>query len=329
MQGQTHQQTQFLFNASEVAEFEYCPLVWWYEQFDPIMEVDNEALFAAMVDIENEYGEEAPSLPDYQVIERLLVHRGATLTVQPRATGDEWNDYNAQTLKQEEIAEENTPRTPLLRWGVISGLLLIVALSLIATALFLHIQPVLLSNIALVVGLGLALFALAMLLLIINERHSQRQRFIEERHQDLGLPPGKLVYENVDDTGEAIISDQSPLAGKPDYIVELADGRMVPVEQNLTVHDETKVYPNHEVLVAAYCLILEDYSQAEPTHGIMRYADREFIVEYTPTLRKRVLRRLKEMQQCDETQAPQIKTQKAAKCRACVFQPVCEIGRDK
>ena len=77
---QRHQQqppAQRNFTASEVAEFEYCPLAWWYEQYEPATQEDDEELFARLVEMEQEHGPQAPALPDYQMIEQLLVRRGA------------------------------------------------------------------------------------------------------------------------------------------------------------------------------------------------------------------------------------------------------------
>ncbi len=71
------QSRQRLFTASEVAQFEYCPLVWWHEQFEPLAQADNEELFARMVELEYEHGAQAPALPEYQMIEQLLLRRGA------------------------------------------------------------------------------------------------------------------------------------------------------------------------------------------------------------------------------------------------------------
>jgi hypothetical protein len=65
------------FTASEVAEFEYCPLVWWHEQFEPQVEEDSEELFARLVELEEEHGAQAPSLPEYRFVEQLLLRRGA------------------------------------------------------------------------------------------------------------------------------------------------------------------------------------------------------------------------------------------------------------
>ncbi len=78
MQQRQHTQSkQRLFTASEVAEFEYCPLVWWHEQFEPLAQAGNEELFARLVELEHEHGAQAPALPEYKVVEQLLLRSGA------------------------------------------------------------------------------------------------------------------------------------------------------------------------------------------------------------------------------------------------------------
>lgn len=63
--------------AHEIASFEYCPLVWWHEQFEPWVHAENEELFARLVELEHEQGAAATALPEYRLIEQLLVRRGA------------------------------------------------------------------------------------------------------------------------------------------------------------------------------------------------------------------------------------------------------------
>jgi len=179
------------------------------------------------------------------------------------------------------------------------------------------------------VGLGLLLLALAIIILLRNERLYQRRRLIVERHRALGLPAGELVYEDADGQGALLFSDQYPLVGKPDYVVKLDDSRLVPVELKLSTQNATTPYSNHVMQLVAYCMILEDYSERPPTHGILRYADREFTIDYTPTLRKKVIRLLGEMERCDEQQAPPLQKQRPAKCRVCTFQAICPIGSGK
>ena len=185
------------------------------------------------------------------------------------------------------------------------------------------------SGLLLSIGLALLFIALTLGLLLLNERRYQRRRLITERQRALGLPEGELVYEDADGQGETLSSSTYPLIGKPDYVVKLPDGRPVPVELKLNVQNATVPYSNHTIQVGAYCLILEDYFEQPPTHGILRYADCEFTVEYTPALRKKVLKLLTEMERCNAQQPPPLAKQRAAKCRACVFQPICSVGRNK
>lgn len=65
------------FTASEVAEFEYCQLAWWHEHFEPLVHGENNELFARMVELEHDHSSQAPTLPEYRLIEGLLLRRGA------------------------------------------------------------------------------------------------------------------------------------------------------------------------------------------------------------------------------------------------------------
>jgi hypothetical protein len=78
-----------VFNATEVASYDYCPLVWWNEQYEPLVHTDNEELFATLVELENEHGNAAPTLPEYQVIEQILIRRGAFKSDEEDAELDE------------------------------------------------------------------------------------------------------------------------------------------------------------------------------------------------------------------------------------------------
>src|SRR5579883_3462353 len=127
-------------------------------------------------------------------------------------------------------------------------------------------------TIVLTLGLVLLILAVALGVLLWNERRFQRNRLLLERQRALGLTEGELVYEDADGQGEPLSSSAYPLAGKPDYVVKLPNGRPVPIELKPGVHDVTAPYSNHIIQLAAYCLILEDYFEQPPTHGILKYA---------------------------------------------------------
>ena len=130
----THNRKQRLFTASEVAEFEYCPLAWWHEQFEPLAQVDTEELFAHLVELEHEHGSEAPAVPEYQMVEQLLVRKGAF------DEGREQHQEHAEEVaeaEEERIVIENTvSNVRLLVW--IALVLLMIAVLFIVVALLLH-----------------------------------------------------------------------------------------------------------------------------------------------------------------------------------------------
>jgi hypothetical protein len=133
-QRQKPQSRQRLFTASEVAEFEYCPLVWWHEQFEPLAQAGNEELFAHLVELEYEHGVQAPALPEYKMVEQLLLRRGAF---------DEGHQQHLNHAEDvEEIQEEvrrGVKATGRMRViAVIAIVMLCLALALIVAAVLLR-----------------------------------------------------------------------------------------------------------------------------------------------------------------------------------------------
>jgi hypothetical protein len=131
---QSQTKRQRLFTASEVAEFEYCPLVWWHEQYEPLAQADAEDLFARLVELEQEHGAQAPSLPEYQMVEQLLLRKGAF------EEGQQQHLEHAEEV--EEVQEERitTARTAgnLRVLALIAITVLVLALLLIAAAILIR-----------------------------------------------------------------------------------------------------------------------------------------------------------------------------------------------
>ena len=117
---------QRIFTASEVAEFEYCPLVWWHEQFEPASHADTEELFARLVELEHDHNTQAPALPEYQMIEQLLVKRGAF------EVGRQQHAEHA-----EEVAEIEEERVSVPMVSTLTRPLLLAAAIIIAVAVVL------------------------------------------------------------------------------------------------------------------------------------------------------------------------------------------------
>jgi hypothetical protein len=128
------QSRQRLYTASEVAQFEYCPLEWWHEQFEPLAQAGNEELFARMVELEYEHGAQAPALPEYQTIEQLLLRRGAF-----EEGRQQHLDHADEVVEiQEEVRKgvKATGRARIL--AVLAIVLLCLSLALVFAAIFLR-----------------------------------------------------------------------------------------------------------------------------------------------------------------------------------------------
>lgn len=115
-------QSQRIFTASEVAEYEYCPLTWWYEQYESFVTADTEELFAHAVALEHAHGPQATNLPEYQVVEQILLRRGAF------EQGEQQHREHAQAVM--EIAEEDAVSTQLY-WTMRRVIIALVALALL------------------------------------------------------------------------------------------------------------------------------------------------------------------------------------------------------
>lgn len=64
---------QRIFSASDVAQFEYCPLVWWYEEMNELAQAEEKELLQHLEELKRNYGSSASADPEYQVLKRLLV----------------------------------------------------------------------------------------------------------------------------------------------------------------------------------------------------------------------------------------------------------------
>ena len=105
-----------------------------------------------------------------------------------------------------------------------------------------------------------------------------------------GVPEGALVYT---DSGawqrneKPLFSRAHQLSGKPDYLVRDGDA-MVPVEVKSSRAPDQPRY-GHVLQLAAYCLLVEESLGARVERGILKYADRQFVIDYTPALRAELL----------------------------------------
>ncbi len=173
-----------------------------------------------------------------------------------------------------------------------------------------------------------AVAVVALLVLLLNEYRARRRapRSAQKAERPgLRLPAGKIVYQDADGSGEPLLATSYPLSGKPDYVILSPEGVPIPVELKLTT-DAEEPQRNHVMQLAVYLVILEDLYDQPPTYGVLRYAHRDFTIPYTDSLKRKVARRLLEMEHCDDQHPPVLARQLPSKCRVCPFQPICPIG---
>lgn len=140
-------------------------------------------------------------------------------------------------------------------------------------------------------SLGFALLLLALALGLWLWSHN-----LEEK---AGLPEGKVIYSDSGDwsgNDDVLVAHDLRLSGKPDYLVQDANGRIVPVELKST-NAPSQPYESHILQLAAYCLLVEENYGVRPSYGIIQYKDRAFSVDYTPELEDDLLDLLADMRE--------------------------------
>lgn len=170
----------------------------------------------------------------------------------------------------------------------------------------------------LVLSLVLVFLAVGVLLLT---RRWQRQS---------GLPDGDIIYANGDawyQNSEVLTDTALRLAGKPDYLVEQADGSIVPVEVKSSAAPGLP-YPGHVLQLIAYCRLVEAAFGERPTHGILQYRDRAFSIAYSPALEQDLVDALREMGRAPARNGPDRQHQDAGRCRGCGYRSICDQSLD-
>jgi len=143
--------------------------------------------------------------------------------------------------------------------------------------------------------------------------------------RETGLPLGRVAYV---DTGawnrceRPLFSQQYRLTGRPDYLVRGKQG-LVPVEVKSGAAPP-QPYPAHILQLAAYCLLVEEQEGRAPPHGILKYGDRAFKLDYTPALRAQVVQAIVAMRSELSARDVDRSHQDAGRCRGCGYREQCE-----
>lgn len=123
-----------IFSASDLAQFEYCPLAWWYEEISELAQAEPEELTQRLEELEAEYPTSVSAQPEYQVIERLLERANRF------ARGRE---QHAQDAAKHQVQQTSTKTisTPVPRiFGVIVAGLVVLTVVLLGLGLLLWVR---------------------------------------------------------------------------------------------------------------------------------------------------------------------------------------------
>ena len=166
------------------------------------------------------------------------------------------------------------------------------------------------------------LITLAIICIIFAAGSIGLSRWLKERS---GVPDGDVVYDDAGswyEVAQPLFSKELMLAGKPDYVVAGENGTLIPDEVKSTKAPK-KPYPGHIMQLAAYCALVESHFGQRPSHGIIRYDDRSFNVDYSRKLEHELYAILEEMRfDLEEDEVPR-NHDAWQRCNGCGFKDVC------
>jgi CRISPR-associated exonuclease Cas4 len=149
------------------------------------------------------------------------------------------------------------------------------------------------------------------------------------KQEETGLPQGRVIY---DDTGawqecpRPLFSRRYLLTGKPDYVVAQGED-LIPVEVKPRRRAE-KPYDSDVLQLAAYCLLIEDNFGKIPPHGIIKYSEATFAIDYTPQLRRQLLDTMRNMRRDLRAGEVSPSHDSSRRCRACGHREHCQEELD-
>jgi CRISPR/Cas system-associated exonuclease Cas4 (RecB family) len=107
------------------------------------------------------------------------------------------------------------------------------------------------------------------------------------------------------------------------YLVRTSDG-IVPLEAKSTKCPAGgSPYDSHVMQLAAYCLLVESILGAEVPYGVIKYSDREIIVDYTEGLRDELITLLEGMRAAREAEDVHRSHLDIRRCSKCSMREVC------
>jgi CRISPR-associated exonuclease Cas4 len=143
-----------------------------------------------------------------------------------------------------------------------------------------------------------------------------------------GLPSGRVVASDTgalrERRGKRLYSEQYGLSGAPDYLIETAEG-VIPVELK-PARNDVEPRQSHLMQLLAYCLLVEENYGRRPTHGVLRYANDSFRVDFNDETRAYLIDVLEQMREGAVETPPGRSHDEPPRCRGCAYRLDCEVS---
>lgn len=140
-----------------------------------------------------------------------------------------------------------------------------------------------------------------------------------------GLPWGYVAASDVGvgrSLEHPLVAERYGLVGKPDYLI-VRGGAPIPLELK-PGRRAPQPYDSDLMQLAAYCLLVEETTGHAPPYGLLRYANATFRLEYTPAVRRRLVRLLDEMHSRLDDDDVARSHADPRRCAGCGFRTTCE-----
>ncbi|MCI4362817.1 MAG: PD-(D/E)XK nuclease family protein [Thermoplasmata archaeon] len=136
--------------------------------------------------------------------------------------------------------------------------------------------------------------------------------------------PGRLRSVDLPgQPGPVLRSERWRLAGRPDELRELEDGRWVPIEWKSRRAPRGGPPRSHRIQLWAYCLLVEETTGRAPPFGRLRYGDGvEFDLPWDRAARAELARVREEVALRYDGRA----TPSPARCGKCRFRSGCDVS---
>lgn len=137
------------------------------------------------------------------------------------------------------------------------------------------------------------------------------------------IPPGKIVYDDLQGSSFSLYSKKYPLVGKPDLILKKG-WKWVPVEVKTGNHHEPR--PNHVMQLLSYCQLIKDHFRKSSSYGYILYPDtgKRFKIPFNRSGKKQLKQSIHQMREMLKTGIIKRNHTSKQKCDGCFFKSSCQ-----